>query len=268
MTLAVPEFKQVKQSVGFLGVMSALVICALGLQQGALKKLRSDRQVMTPAQIELDVREKTNRIALLKKMPSFGFNNLIADGLMIDFIQYFGDAEARKATGYGIGLDYFDLIIEKDPKFFLAYFFMSVTGTVYSGQPEKSVAIMDRGFKSLTPRAPEDSYYLWRLKGTDELLFLGNAPAASKSMLTAADWAQQIGTPESQRVANLSAATAKFLARNPKSKLAQFAAWAMVIDNGVDINAKKIAVQKIRELGGKVDLDSNGQVKLTPPPKD
>jgi hypothetical protein len=268
MTLAIPEFKQLKQSLSFLGIMSALVVAILGIQTGALQKLRSNQQVFTPLQLEQDVTAKADRIALFKKMPSFGFDNLIADSLMIDFIQYFGDHDARKATGYGLGLDYFDAIIDKDPKFFLAYFFLSVTGTVYSAQPDRSIAIMERGFKSMTPRSPENAYYLWRLKGTDELLFLGNAQAASKSMLTAADWANQIGDPESQRVANLSRATAKFLAKNPKSKLAQFAAWAMVIDNGVDVTAKKIAVQKIRELGGKVDLDSNGQIKLTPPPKD
>jgi hypothetical protein len=215
-----------------------------------------------------DVRDKSNRIALLQKAPSFGFDNLISGLTFIDFLQYFGEENARKANGYGIGMDYFDLIVDKDPKFFYSYFFMSITGSIYSGQPERSVALMNKGFKSISLHAPEASYYLWRLKGSDELLFLGNSQAAIESMLTAADWARKINDAESLQVGEISRKTAEFLAKNPNSKMAQFASWAMVLENAVDINARKIAVFKIRELGGKVELDSKGEPKLTPPPQD
>jgi hypothetical protein len=248
--------------------MAALVLCVLGIQTGELSKLRTKQQLPTVTQIERDATEKANRIALLKKVPSFGFDNLVANMMLIDFLQYFGEENFRNHNGYGLGLEYFDLILEKDPRFYFAYFFLSITGNIYSGQPERSVAIMDKGFKSIDLRVPEGSYYLWRLKGTDELLFLGNGKAAQKSMQTAADWAVKIDDEESRKVAAVSQKTANFLAKNPNSKQAQFAAWMMVIDNAVDIKAKKIAVRKIQELGGNVEIDSKGELHVTPPPKD
>jgi hypothetical protein len=269
MNVSAPEIKQpLKVPLGFIGTMAALVLCVLGIQTGELSKLRTGSQLLTQKQIDLDVAEKANRIALLKKIPDFGFRNLTADAMLIDLVQYFGGDDARKTSGYGLGIEYLDLILEKDPKYYDAYFFLSVVGSIYSGQPEQSIAIMNRGFKSIDPRSPERSYYLWRLKGTDELLFLGNGRAAQKSMQTAADWAGEINDQESRRVAALSQKTANFLAKNPKSKQAQFAAWMMVIDRAVDIKVKKIAVFKIHELGGKVELDSNGELKVTPPPQD
>jgi hypothetical protein len=77
-----------------------------------------------------------------------------------------------------------------------------------------------------------------------------------------------VNNEESRRVSAMSQTTANFLAKNPNSKQAQFAAWMMVIENAVDIKAQKIALSKILELGGKVELDSKGQIKITPPPKD
>jgi hypothetical protein len=269
MTLSSSELKQpLKVPLGFIGIMAALVLCVIGIQTGDLRSLRSRPQTLTKAEIEQDAKDKSNRIALLQKAPSFGFDNLISGLMLIDFLQYFGEENARKTNGYGIGMDYFDLIIDKDPRFFYSYFFMSITGSIYSGQPERSVALMDKGFKSIGLHAPEASYYLWRLKGTDELLFLGNSQAAQKSMLTAADWASKIGDAESQQIGEISRKTAEFLAKNPNSKQAQFAAWTMVLQSAVDINARKIAVFKIRELGGKVELDSKGEPKITPPSQD
>jgi hypothetical protein len=265
MTLSTSELKQ---PLGFVGIMAALVCCVLSIQTSALSRLRAQEQSIAKPQIERDVAERANRIAVLSKMPSFGFNNLIANTMLIDYMQYFGEEKARNINGYSLGLDYFDLILAKDPRFYISYFYMSVTGNIYSAQPERSVAIMEKGFKSIDPRTPENSYYLWRLKGTDELLFLGNGKAAQKSMQTAADWANKVNDEESRRVSAMSQTTANFLAKNPNSKQAQFAAWMMVIENAVDIKAQKIALRKILELGGKVELDSKGQIKITPPPKD
>lgn len=248
--------------------MAALVLCVLGIQSNDLSKLRARQLTLTKTEIERDVTDKADRIALWKTTPTFGFDNLISNLTLIDFIQYFGDEPVRKINGYGLALPYFDLILEKDPKFFVAYFHLSVAGNIYNAQPEKSMEIMDRGFKSININAPDSSYYLWRLKGTDELLFAGNGQAAQKSMQIATDWAKQVNNEESRRVAEISQTTANFLAKNPKSKRAQFAAWMMVIDNAVDSNVKKIAVRKIQEIGGKVEIDNAGKVNVTPPLQD
>jgi hypothetical protein len=269
MTLSSAKLKQpIKVPLGFIGTMAALVLCAIGIQTGALKDLRSRDSILTKAHIEQDLRDKSSRVALLQKAPAFGFDNLVSGWMYIDFLQYFGEEDARKTTGYALGLDYLDLILQKDPRFSESYYALSIMGTVYTGQPERSVALMNKHFKSISLRAPESSYFLWRLKGIDELLFLGDSQAARKSMDTSAEWATQINDAESLRVAKISKATANFLARNPNSKIARFAAWMMVVENSADENARKIAVQKIRELGGNVEIDSNGKLKVTPPPQD
>ena len=43
----------------------------------------------------LEERERLN-IAFIKQMPSFGFDNLIANLAFLNFVQYYGDAPARE----------------------------------------------------------------------------------------------------------------------------------------------------------------------------
>ena len=106
--------------------------------------------------------------------------------IYIDFLQFFGDDEARDRTGYRLSPEYFEVILGRDPRFLDAYLGLSVSSSLYGGMPEKSIALMDKGLKSLSPQLPKKSYYIWRYKGTDELLFLGNAQAAQTSFLKAA----------------------------------------------------------------------------------
>jgi hypothetical protein len=145
--------------------------------------------------------------------------------------------------------------------------FLSAVGSMYIAQPEKSIALMNQGFQKITPQAPQNSYYLWRMKGVDELLFLNNSQAAQQSLQKSADWARIVGDEEGLRVAAISQKTADTLAKNPNSKEAQFGGWSLVLSNAVDLKAKRIAVRKLRELGGKVYLDENGQIKIDKPPK-
>jgi hypothetical protein len=134
--------------------------------------------------------------------------------------------------------------------------------------PERAIALSKKGLKSLSPFVPEKSYYVWRYKGIDELLFLGNAQAAQKSFATAANWASKFSDPESQFIANTSQNTAKFLSRNPYSKYAQISTWAMVLNNQVDERTRKRAISRIEALGGKVIRTPEGDNKILFPPKD
>jgi hypothetical protein len=271
MTVALPPEPPIRapqKSLGLGLLLLALLAGVVGIQRGELQQLRTHKTAWTDGELQRDVADRGNRINLLGKLPSFGFDNAIAGAMLLDFAQYFGDVPARDRQGYGLGLDYLDLVLAKDPKFTHAYYYLSVVGSVYVAQPEKSVAIMNRGFQSIGLRSPQDSYYLWRMKGTDELLFLGNPQAAQKSMATAANWAEQIGDTESLRVARMSKATAQFLAHNPNSKIAQFASWMMVLDNAVDERARTVAMEKVRALGGKIEVDAQGKLRVTPPPKD
>jgi hypothetical protein len=259
------QISQLRQPLGWFISLSALVLGITGIQAGQLETLKANARSLDPAVLKRETQIKLSSLEMWKKIPAFGFKNLIADLAYIDYLQYFGDQEAREINGYGIGLDYFGVIINKDPKFYYSYYSLSAVGTVYTGQPEKSIALMNQGFTHFTPESPQNYYYLWRLKGVDELLFLNKPTAAQQSMQTAADWARRKGDEEGDRVAKISQRTADFLAKNPRSEEARFAGWSLVLSTAIDLNAKKIAVRKLRELGGKVYLDENGRVKIDKP---
>ena len=165
-------------------------------------------------------------------------------------------------------MDYFDVILDRDPRFFYAYYYLSTTASIYAGQPEKSVALMTQGLKSLTPQVPDRSYYIWRLKAVDELLFLGKVADARNSMLTAAQWASYYPNLEGQNAVRASLNTANYLTRNPNSKQAQFDAWNMVLTTAVDESVTKRAIGEIRSLGGKVTIGSTGELKVEAPTSD
>jgi tetratricopeptide (TPR) repeat protein len=247
-----------------LGAFGAIVY----LQTPQLASLKQQNQRIDKAYLQQQEANLKTQLTITKTLPTFGFDNIVADWHFIDFIQYFGDAELRSQAGYGAAMEYFDAMLDRDPRFLYAYFYLSSTGSLYAGKPEKSVELMDRGLKSLTPQVPDRGYYIWRLKAVDELLFLDRIPDARQSMLNAADWATQAATPEGENVAKLSRGTAKYLARNPNSKQAQFDAWNMVLGAAVDDVVVKRAIAGIRSTGGKVTISSDGKLKTEPPAKD
>ena len=233
-------------------------------QLASLKQRKSlDKAVLRQQEAQLKA-----QLSIAKTLPTFGFDNLVADWHFIDFIQYFGDTEVRAKAGYGASMEYFEAMLDRDPRFLYAYFYLSSTGSLYAGQPEKSVSLMNSGLKSLSPKVPDRGYYIWRLKAVDELLFLGKVPDARNSMLTAANWARQSPTTEGQNVARLSQNTAAYLARNPNSKQAQFDAWNMVLGAAVDDFVIKRAIVGIRSTGGKVTISPSGEFKVQAPAKD
>jgi hypothetical protein len=254
--------------LGPLGSIIGALAVILYLQTPQLASLKRqtknvDRVVLQQQEVNL----KT-QVAIAKTIPTFGFDNLVADLHFIDFIQYFGDTDLRAQAGYGAAMEYFDAMLDRDPRFLFAYFYLSSTGSIYAGQPERSVELVNRGLKSLTPQVPDRGYYIWRLKAVDELIFLGKIPEARHSMLKAAEWASQAATPEGDNVAKLSRGTAAYLARNPNSKQAQFDAWNMVLNAAVDDFVTKRAIAEIRAIGGKVTISPTGEFKVQAPVKD
>ena len=237
------------------------------LQTPQLASLKQ-RKSLTKAVLGQQEAQLKAQLSIAKTLPTFGFDNLVADWHFIDFIQYFGDTEVRAKAGYGASMEYFEAMLDRDPRFLYAYFYLSSTGSLYAGQPEKSVSLMNSGLKSLSPKVPDRGYYIWRLKAVDELLFLGKVPDARNSMFTAANWARQSPTTEGQNVARLSQNTAAYLARNPNSKQAQFDAWNMVLGAAVDDFVIKRAIVGIRSTGGKVTISPSGEFKVEAPAKD
>ncbi|MBD2508482.1 hypothetical protein H6G91_14530 [Nostoc muscorum FACHB-395] len=254
-------------------IATPFIICVsilgIGLIQfPQLQTLIDSKQSASLKTLEKEIKSEHLRLNFLKKMPTFSYDNLIADLVYLNFLQYFGDDEVRDKTGYSLSPEYFEVILERDPRFLAAYRSLSISTSLYAAMPERTIALSEKGLKSLSPFVPEKSYYVWRYKGVDELLFLGNAKAAEQSFATAANWASNFSDPESQMIAHTSQKTAEFLNRNPNSKYAQIATWAIVLNNQVDERTQKRAIREIEALGGKVITTPEGTKKIMFPPKD
>ncbi|MEH1872482.1 hypothetical protein [Nostoc sp.] len=248
-----------------------ICVCILGvglIQFPQLKKLINSKKSASLETLNKEIESESIRLNFLKKTPTFGYNNLIADLVYLNFLQYFGDDEVRDKTGYSLSPEYFEVILERDPRFLAAYRSLSISTSLYAAMPERAIALSEKGLKSLSPSVPEKSYYVWRYKGVDELLFLGNAKAAEQSFATAANWASNFSDSESQTIAHTSQKTAEFLSRNPNSKYAQIATWVIVLNNHVDQRTQKRAIREIEALGGKVITTPEGNHKIVFPPKD
>ena len=250
-------------------LVACLCIASISLIQiPKLQKLLINKQSISAEILKKDLKKESLRLNLLQDIPSFSYKNLIADWVYIDFLQFFGDDEARDQTGYSLSPEYFEVILGHDPRFLEAYLGLSVSSSLYGGMPEKSIALMDKGLKSLSPQLPKKSYFIWRYKGTDELLFLGNAQAAQTSFLKAAEWASAYTDEEAKQIALISQKTAEFLSKNPDSKAARVATWTMVLNNKVDKKTRKRAIREIEALGGKVVTNPDGTTSIRPPAKD
>ncbi len=248
-----------------IGAFVGVLVCTgaiVTLQLPQLNQLNNKAKTTSVADFQKQVEAEKLQLQLLRKVPSFGFERLIADWTFINFLLYFGDDEAREKTGYSLSPEYFEVVIDRDPYFLRTYLFLSSSTTLFAGLPEKSVGLMNRGLKSLAPQVPAKSYYVWRYKATDELLFLGDAEAARNSYTKAAEWASTYSDDESQYVANSSRQTAAFLANNPSSKIAQISAWTSVLGNAFDDRTRRRAINEIQTLGGIVTVTPTGEFSV------
>lgn len=201
------------------------------------------------------------KLSFMKQMPTFGFDNMIADWTMLRFLQYFGDGEARKQTGYSLSPDFLEVIVDRDPLFSRAYTIISPASSMFAGHPERTVTLMEKGLQELSPDIP-NSYYVWLYKGIDEILFLGDLQQAQDSYEMAAKWAEQAGN---EFIAKSASDTAKFLAGKPDVTQAQIGAWLLLYANARDTATRQIAERKIESLGGELKVYPDGRVEAIPP---
>ena len=247
--------------VAFCAVCVSAIV---GLQQPHLRRLQGE-SIPTSVMLAEDETAEKLRLNLLQRLPTFGFKNVVADWTFLNFLQYFGDELARAQIGYRLSPDYFEVIINQDPYFKDYYLFLSGSTTLYAGLPQRSVALMEKGLTYLQPDSPPDSFFVWRYKGVDELLFLADSQAAQHSFEIAADWASQSSHPQGQDLAEISRQTAQFLARNPRSKRAQINAWQSILANAFDDPTRQLAISRIEALGGRVILQANGEITIQYP---
>jgi hypothetical protein len=234
------------------------------LQISRLSQL--DRKASQPLNKAEYLREEQQTQASLKflaKLPTFGFDNLVADWSFLNFLQYFGDDQARSKTGYRITPNFFQPIINRDPRFLGMYPYLSTSVSIYGGQPQQTVHLLTQGINAIPPAMQSDAYFLWQAKAADELLFLGRTQDARHSYEMAASWASQSNTPQMQSIAQRSLQTAKFLASNPDSRRARVGSWFNILTSAIDAPTRQLAAKQIQALGGKIQLINGAfQVKL------
>ncbi len=242
----------------FLLILTSL-IGTISLQQKSLKTIaKANENVQQHLQQEKI--EKAN-LELIARMPSFGFDNLIADWTVFKFLQYFGNKEARKSTDYSLSPKYFRILVDRDPNFTRAYFRLAPAVTLKAARPQETVSILEEGLSQISPERYRANY-LWVYKAIDELLFLGDTQAAIKSFETAAEWSSMINdTPREESARR----TAQFLANDPNNKTVQVGAWFTVWTGAPDIETRNLAQQNIERLGGRLEIRDDGRVFAHPP---
>jgi hypothetical protein len=248
------------QSSGQLGGMSPVSVP--GQKPLSAKSAASFKQAA-----QQEAQQEALQLKMLKTIPSFGFDNLIADWTFLQFLQYFGDDEARDVTGYNLSQEYFDIVTQRDPRWADIYLFLSTAISFYQGKPETAVNLMERGTRalSLSPQIHSQSWIVWRTKGLDELLLLGDIPESIRSHEMAADWVQ--GSPEGPNLAPIFRATAEYLRRDPDSVPVRFTAWNTVYSQTTDKLVRQRAKQALVKLGAQVQKDKNGQESFILPPR-
>jgi hypothetical protein len=245
-----------------VGLLSAIALLSslgiLQLQAQQFDRLTHTFQESATKTLTQDLEKEAARLTLLQYFPTFGFDNVVADWSFLNFLQYFGDTPVREITGYGLSPAYFEVILDKDPYFLEAYFFLSGSTAFFAQLPEVSVNLMAEKLQLMSPTEPRRSYYIWRYKGIDEVLLLEDRPAAQVSFATAAEWARIDGSDEALRLAELTSEAAQSLAGGNEDPVSQIKLWEMVLTNGFDPATQQLAISQIRALGGDVLLDERG----------
>jgi hypothetical protein len=251
--------QSVLKTLGLVGIIGVLMMGIVEMQQSKVKTLTKEK--LLERNYAQESRIETAQVELLKNLPAFGFNNMLANWSMLQFIQYYGDVDARRENSYDLSPDFMEIVTKNDPKFIRAYLMMSVASSVNAGKPERTIEIMNEGLSKLTPDVP-NAYYLWLYKGVDELLFLGDIAAAKNSNQMAADWAK---IADNEFIEKSARGTVKFLETNPDSRAPRVGAWMLVWINSKDEDTRKMAKEKIEKLGGKLVVVNGNQVMAIPP---
>ncbi|MFN4270761.1 MAG: hypothetical protein ACK4HN_09860 [Thermosynechococcus sp.] len=249
-----------------LGLTTLAFIVVAFMQQHALRQLQAQTgEQLTDVEYERQNAQTITQMRLLANLPSFGFDNLVADWAFLQFLQFFGDSAARQVTGYDDVPAFFEVIVAKDPRFAQIYPYLSTAITVYAGQPQTSVALMEQGLPLMDPYHQPTGYLAWVFRAMDEFLFLGQGQAAAESYDRAAVWAELNPDPQVRAAAEYYRSLARTLRRDPDSRMAQINSWIWALVNAVSDRSRQTAIENIERLGGKVSRLPDGTWQIRHP---
>lgn len=226
-------------------------VCLAGivfLQSHEYKKLVQKLDRTNYLALEL---KQADSIDWQQKSPDLGFNNLKANWSYLNFVQYFGDKHARETIGYDLIPNYFEAITQIDPRFTKAYLNLSIANTMYTGYPEKTISLLEQVLKSVDPKS-EQAAFLWTSKGLDELLFLGDKKAASKSYAMAAKWTKLRSKEHSDDLTIKDLQQALESTNEINLKKAQVRAWSSVLVNVKNHHRRREIIGKINVLKSEI----------------
>jgi tetratricopeptide (TPR) repeat protein len=244
-----------------------IVFCSVGVVVVQNMGLKSVQNQLSEEDYEKISQDEAIQLNFLVRSPSVGFDNIIADWVYLGFIQYFGDTPARNQTGHELLPKYYQLLVDKDPLFTDALFRLDVATSLFAGKPQVSADLLGEALakmprKFITKIQP---YYLWRAKGNNELIFLGDIDAAKESYRQSIEWAKAYDDEESQKIVRISENSLRILAENPDSKEARIGAWVGVLANRPDEKTVKRVIEEIEKLGGKVTMQADGRITVSLP---
>ncbi len=241
----------VQAIVGLLALLGVI-----GMQRSQLS-----RPSLWASDPMLAAQQTRTQLHLLRQAPSFGFDNLLADWVFLQFLEYYGDRAVRQQTGYGLAPDYFDVITHFDPRFVDVYPFLSSSVSYQLGKPEVAINLMRRGTEALSPELAPNAYRVWRYKGLDQLLLLGDVAGAITSHEMAANWAESIDPQLTKLFRN----TANFLREDPNSLPVRVNSWASIWVEAIaarDQQTQARAKAELAKLGYTVQINEKGQPLL------
>ncbi|MGL5080299.1 MAG: hypothetical protein ACRC8A_02315 [Microcoleaceae cyanobacterium] len=250
-----------------LGIFLAAILGVITVQLYAPGgfKIQRAQTISSPqslAAAQTADQQQAVQLQLLKTLPHFGFENLLADWTFLNFLQYFGDEALREKLGYQLNDDYFDVITALDPRWVEIYIFLSTSVSFYQGQPETAVKFMERGTNALSPGRPPEAWLVWRIKAIDQLLLVGDTAGAVHSLEMAANWAENTRYKDFAPQFRQAAQTLK---DNPDNLLIRMNAWLSVYSQSTDKRVQARAMRELIDLGVKSQVDAEGNVKFILP---
>ncbi|PSB25853.1 hypothetical protein [Stenomitos frigidus] len=252
---------------GWRSLLSGAIVLSALTGVIVLQRSQLARPSMWQSDPKQAEQQEAVKLRLIKQLPTLGFSNLIADWTFLNFLQYYGDNDVRAKTGYALSPQYFDIITRLDPRFVDIYLFLSGSISYQLGDPQTAVKLMDRGTAALSPQVSPKAFQVWRFKGLDQLLLLGDVPASIHSHEMAEKWVQ--GTPY-QALAPLFQQTAEFLRRDPNSVPVRFQAWMSIYYQAGAAHDKTTQARAKREilaLGGQTRMQDGELTFFLPEPQ-
>ena len=222
-------------------------ICLAGIVVLQGQEYKRAVQKLNRANYLTQEQEEARSLDWQKRSPSLGFSNLKADLSYLNFVQYFGDKDARETIGYKLVPDYFEAIAHIDPRFTTAHLRLSIANSMYAGDPETTIALMQQVLDSIEPISQE-AVAVWTSKGLDELLFMGDKVSAIESYKMAEQWAALVQSDPSKKLNIKDLEEALKSTNELELKEAQLRAWSSVLVHVKDYQRRKEIIARIDRI--------------------